>query len=662
MNTNISTEPKKDEANELLKLFNEKKFGELLNKAEGLRLIYPNSLLIFNILGASYFEVGDYKKSLVFFNNLIRNKPNYFEAYYNIGNVYTKIGKLDLALTYYIKSTNLKKDFFEAFNNIGNIYKRKNQKSSAIVNYIKSLKINPDFKRSYHNLAVVLQDYIFNEPIPNIEKYLIKILESETIVRPIAIANSIISYLQLNEDFKKFFYMKDDKFKKIPINKKIKFLSNYKLFTKLLQLCPIPNIKIEEKLREIRKEILLKVSIIENRNDNFELINAISTQCYLNEYIYEISEEEISALKNLEEEIFKKIKINNHSANLKILCLSCFKSLNDLDWIKNIKEIKVLNQVYKYHYQEKLEEEEISKTIKSIAMIKDNISIKVKSQYEENPYPRWNNIGLSFAPKSLKNVIKDINLNIAENSISELSKPEILIAGCGTGQHAITSASKYLNCNITAIDLSKRSLSYAIRKAKHFKYNNIKFLEGDILDLKRLNKKFNIIECVGVLHHMDDPYNGWKCLKGCLRDDGLMYIGLYSELARQNIKLIRNEIKKMDIYPDKKNIINFRNKIIKSNEKKYHDLKNSTDFYSLSALRDLIFHFQEHTFTLDKIEQILEKLSMKFIGFEDTYVLEKFKFFKKSENQIYNLEDWKRFENKNPRIFAGMYQFWCQKI
>ena len=201
MNTNISTEPKKDEANELLKLFNEKKFGELLNKAEGLRLIYPNSLLIFNILGASYFEVGDYKKSLVFFNNLIRNKPNYFEAYYNIGNVYSKIGKLDLALTYYIKSTNLKKDFFEAFNNIGNIYKRKNQKSSAIVNYIKSLKINPDFKRSYHNLAVVLQDYIFNEPIPNIEKYLIKILESETIVRPIAIANSIISYLQLNEDF-----------------------------------------------------------------------------------------------------------------------------------------------------------------------------------------------------------------------------------------------------------------------------------------------------------------------------------------------------------------------------------------------------------------------------------------------------------------------------
>ena len=113
MNTNISTEPKKDEANELLKLFNEKKFGELLNKAEGLRLIYPNSLLIFNILGASYFEVGDYKKSLVFFNNLIRNKPNYFEAYYNIGNVYTKIGKLDLALTYYIKSTNLKKDFLK---------------------------------------------------------------------------------------------------------------------------------------------------------------------------------------------------------------------------------------------------------------------------------------------------------------------------------------------------------------------------------------------------------------------------------------------------------------------------------------------------------------------------------------------------------------------
>ena len=32
---------------------------------------------------------------------------------------------------------------------------------------------------------------------------------------------------------------------------------------------------------------------------------------------------------------------------------------------------------------------------------------------------------------------------------------------------------------------------------------------ADILDLHKLDKKFDIIEC-SVLHHMDKPLDGWK--------------------------------------------------------------------------------------------------------------------------------------------------------
>ena len=70
-------------------------------------------------------------------------------------------------------------------------------------------------------------------------------------------------------------------------------------------------------------------------------------------------------------------------------------------------------------------------------------------------------------------------------------------------------------------------------------FNNIKFIQGDILDLKQLNKKFDIIESVGVIHHMADPLKGWKSLVDCLKKDGLMLIGLYSEKARKNIATIR---------------------------------------------------------------------------------------------------------------------------
>ena len=55
-------------------------------------------------------------------------------------------------------------------------------------------------------------------------------------------------------------------------------------------------------------------------------------------------------------------------------------------------------------------------------------------------------------------------------------------------------------------------------------------------------------------------------------------------------------------------------------------------------------------------------MKLIFLGFEDKLVKEKFKKIYNNENDLYNLNKWETFEDNNPRIFAGMYQFWCQKI
>ena len=58
-------------------------------------------------------------------------------------------------------------------------------------------------------------------------------------------------------------------------------------------------------------------------------------------------------------------------------------------------------------------------------------------------------------------------------------------------------------------------------------------MQADILKLEKLDRRFDIVESAGVLHHMDQPMKGWKVLVDCLNEGGLMKIGLYSELARQ---------------------------------------------------------------------------------------------------------------------------------
>ena len=96
-------------------------------------------------------------------------------------------------------------------------------------------------------------------------------------------------------------------------------------------------------------------------------------------------------------------------------------------------------------------------------------------------------------------------------------------------------------------------------------------------------------------------------------------------------------------------------------DENHQRLTASNDFFSLSTLRDLIFHVQEHRFTLLQIKDCLDELGLKFCGFENKEVISKFREAHGQEVDICDLVLWNEFEEKNPRSFAGMYQFWCQK-
>ena len=81
-------------------------------------------------------------------------------------------------------------------------------------------------------------------------------------------------------------------------------------------------------------------------------------------------------------------------------------------------------------------------------------------------------------------------------------------------------------------------------------------------------------------------------------------------------------------------------------------------------MRDLMFHAQEHHFTIPKLDMLIKKLGLIFIGFEfpDSRFINKFTSHFPQRDAIYDLTKWDRFERLNSNFFAGMYQFWTQKI
>ena len=197
--------------------------------------------------------------------------------------------------------------------------------------------------------------------------------------------------------------------------------------------------------------------------------------------------------------------------------------------------------------------------------------------------PRWVRLEVPQKGKTVAKVFDEANLHLKSENIKSVLTPTILIAGCGTGQHSIETASRFANCKVTAIDLSHTSLAYAQRKTSELGITNIQYLRADILNLGELGKEFDIIESAGVLHHMDDPMAGWHVLESLLKTGGVMRIGLYSELARRHIAMIRENIAMEGIRTSDAEMRQFRQTMAQSSEEHHQKLVRSGDFFSLST-------------------------------------------------------------------------------
>ena len=141
-----------------------------------------------------------------------------------------------------------------------------------------------------------------------------------------------------------------------------------------------------------------------------------------------------------------------------------------------------------------------------------------------------------------------------------------------------------------------------------------------------------------------------------------MWVKRGSELARQHIVGVRKEIEFLRVGKSEADIRGFRRSLAESHDENHQLLTKSDDFFSLSTLRDLIFHVQEHRFTLPQIINYLDEVGLKFCGFEDMDIVSQLKEFHGEGSDICDLMSWPEFEESNPHAFAGMYQFWCQKL
>ena len=393
---------------------------------------------------------------------------------------------------------------------------------------------------------------------------------------------------------------------------------------------------------------------------------AVARQCFINEFIFDVTGEENAQVAMLRDQVTHALHDGSPIPALWIAGLAAYAPLCRLKDAARLLErtwTEPVAALLAQAVREPLDEAVLTRSIAQVTPIADAVSVLVRQQSEENPYPRW----LKTAPLSERMPINSLmhsRFPLAPyRNLERSADVSILAAGCGTGQLLVDLARTIADANILAVDLSLASMAYASRKARELGLSNIAFGQADIMQLGRLSQRFDIVESSGVLHHLGDPEAGWRVLVSLLKPNGLMRISLYSEIARSIVVAAREFIAAQGYASTIEDIRRFRQDVLAlPADHPVKAISFGRDFFSASECRDLAFHVQEQRFTLPRVKAFLAENQLEFLGFDvDLDALNKYTAQCPDDRARIDLDHWHLFEQANPDVFSGMYQFWVQK-
>ena len=628
---------------------------------------------------------------------------NFADAHANLGNVHLALGHLDEAAQCYQRALALKPDLVEIHNNLGIVLAGRGDFQEAGRRFEWAVTRKPDFIDAHNNLAraflsigqpdnalgalrralaiaetaetksLFVQCVRFLSAPPDTEDF--RSLLVRALTEPWGRANDLAAVaaraVKQDEAISTCIARAMDAWpRRLPARELmdatgLAAVSSHRLLRCLMESAAIGDVELERLLTAMRYALLelacaTGASIVDETT--LEFCCTLARQCFLNEQVFAHSDEEFDAAQRQRDAVIAALAAGASVPEFNLAVVAAYfpleslpgaATLLDKTWSDAIKGL-LIQQV-----DEPAQERQLRTAMPALTAIGTEVSRKVRQQYEENPYPRW----VKAEPPGQPLVFdRYLRRKLPAATFQSLGKPDmdILIAGCGTGQHAIETAQRFAGASVLAVDLSVASLAYAKRKTDELRRSNIEYGQADILQLGSLGRSFDLIECSGVLHHLADPFAGWRVLLSLLRPGGFMLVGLYSEIARADIVKARAFIAEQGYQATATDIRRCRQHLL--NDAGFKNVTASGDFCSTSGCRDLLFHVQEHRLTIPQIADFLAGHGLAFIGFDlDPFTPQRYRARFPHDKSMIDFASWDLFERDHPMTFSGMYQFWVQK-
>jgi 2-polyprenyl-3-methyl-5-hydroxy-6-metoxy-1,4-benzoquinol methylase/tetratricopeptide (TPR) repeat protein len=584
-----------------------------------------------HLLGGIAMQRGLFDEAAAYFRKAAESRPDIAMAHYNLGKALATAGRPDAAAAALTQALALDPDFAEGHKDLGVVLMAQGKFKPASACFARALELVPELAENFADTIATLRQ-----------------------VNPVlgaAVARAATAWPML------------------PSAEELlgaagwAAIADDAMLLGVLKVTTVRDTALEWFLTSVRAAVLKRADATDDVDESvLKFCCALARQCFNNEYVLAVSSDELALLEQQKKLLLDALEENSVIPPLRVAAVASYRPLSSLPDARKLLERAwptAVDEILTQQLREVDDEQRVREMIPRLTAIEGEIAGAVRRQYEENPYPRWVMAPSPPAPVSVDEYLRGRFPFGRFFSLDERTGVDILIAGCGTGEHSIGTARRYRGARVLAIDLSLSSLSYAQRKTRELGLQNIEYAQADVLALGSIGRSFDVIDASGVLHHLSEPAAGWRQLLTLLRPGGLMRVGLYSELGRAEIAAARRFIAERGFDATADDIRNCRQALLGT---PFRTLTRYADFFNTSGCRDLLFHVQEHRFTITQIKEFLDTHQLAFIGFElDAGTLQDYEARYRNDRSMTDLECWDAFERDRPDTFAAMYQFWCQR-
>lgn len=661
-----------------------------------------------HLLGTIAHQNGRHEAAIDLIRSAIALDARSPQFHYNIGLAFAALGRMDEAIRHNRSAIELRSDYADAHNNLAAALRAQGQLREAVAHYRRALALKPGVLETYDDLAGVLLAEGDADAALEVVRRALSIKETQRnkhlfvqcmkrlgsapqgrdlrdlLVRALLepwgrsaeLARVSAALVKRNDiigtcvERANAAWPRRLSAQELFGSSRLVEIFNDRLLRCLLEFTVVRDVPLERFLTNARRVMLVRAvetavsDVVDADTLNFAC--ALARQCFISEYVFDESEHEREQAGALRDRLVTALQSDGPIHALWLAVVASYTPLHSLpgaDGLAHRGWPQTVAGVLVQQVQEPNEEQRLRSSIPLLTPIVDDVSRSVGRQYEENPYPRWPEPMPQSNPVSFDD---HTSLQFPRASFRRLGKanPDILIAGCGTGRQSIGTAQNIVGAQVLAIDLSLTSLAYAKRKTLAVGLRNIEYAQADILQLGSIGRTFDVIEAGGVLHHMADPWTGWRVLLALLRPGGCMRIGLYSALARPAVVAARRFIAERGYGTTANDIRKCRQEFMNLPDgAPMKILVDSSDFFNISGCRDLMFHVQEHQVTLPAIKSFLIENDLEFLGFVemDAGTIREYGRRFPAADAMTDLDLWHRFETEHPHTFAGMYMFVVQK-